>query len=108
MSFKMKVKKIRSVPVLVLYGEVTGNSVGKLSAKLNGIQRVFEGKIAIDLSNTTFIDSHGLGVFIFFYRRLTDENRELVFLNPPEFITELFSGSSLDRVFNVVGSEEQL
>jgi anti-sigma B factor antagonist len=108
MNFKMKVTKIRSVPVLVLFGEVTGNSVGKLSAKLNGIQRVFSGKVAIDLRNTTFIDSHGLGVFIFFYRRLTEEDRELVFLDPPEFITDLFSGSSLDRVFHVITSEEQL
>lgn len=108
MSFKMKVKKIRSVPVLILYGEVTGNNVGKLSAKLNGIQRVFEGKIAIDLSNTTFIDSHGLGVFIFFYRRLIEEQREMVFLNPPKFIMDVFSGSSLDKIFKVINGVEHL
>ena len=108
MSFKMKVKKIGSVPVLTISGEITGNSVGKLSAKLNGIQQVFDGKVAIDLRKASYIDSHGLGVFIFFYRRLTEENRELVFINPPGFIADQFSGSSLDKIFHVVSSVEQL
>jgi anti-sigma B factor antagonist len=108
MSFKLKVKKTDTAVILVISGDVTGNSVGKISAKLENIQKIFAGTIAIDLSETTFIDSHGLGVFVFFYRRFTEEQRELVFLKPSEFILDLFSGSNLDKIFTIVNSENEL
>lgn len=108
MSFKLKIKKTDTAVILALSGDVTGNSVGKISAKLENVQKMYQGTIAIDLSETTFIDSHGLGVFVFFYRRLSDVDRRLVFLRPSEFILDLFSGSNLVKIFTIVNSEEEL
>ena len=108
MSFRIKIRKTSSAVILSLSGDITGSSVGKISAKLESIQKMFPGTIAIDLSETTFIDSHGLGVFVFFYRRLSEENRRLVFLKPSEFILDLFSGSNLVKIFTIVNSEEEL
>ena len=108
MSFKLKIRKTNTAVVLVLSGDITGTSVGKISSKLESIQKMYQGTIAIDLSETTFIDSHGLGVFVFFYRRLSEENRKLVFLKPSEFILDLFSGSNLVKIFSIVSSEEEL
>ncbi|MBN1758453.1 MAG: STAS domain-containing protein [Chitinispirillaceae bacterium] len=108
MSFKLKIRKTNAAVILALSGDITGNSVGKISAKLESIQKMYQGTIAIDLSETTFIDSHGLGVFVFFYRRLSEEKRKLVFLNPSEFILDLFSGSNLVKIFSIVNSEEEL
>ena len=108
MSFKLKIKKTDRAIILVLSGDITGSSVGKISAKLESIQKIYEGTIAIDLSETTFIDSHGLGVFVFFYRRLSEVNRKLVFLKPSDFILDLFSGSNLVKIFTIVNSEDDL
>jgi anti-sigma B factor antagonist len=108
MSFKLKIRKTDHAVILVLSGDITGNSVGKISAKLESVQKMSEETIAIDLSETTFIDSHGLGVFVFFYRRLSEENRRLVFLKPSEFILDLFSGSNLVKIFTIVNSEDDL
>lgn len=108
MSFKLKIRKTDAAVILALSGDITGNSVGKISGKLENIQNMYQGTIAIDLSETTFIDSHGLGVFVFFYRRLSEVNRRLVFLNPSEFILDLFSGSNLVKIFSIVSSEEDI
>ena len=108
MSFRIKIRKTKSAVILGLTGDITGNSVGKISSKLESIQKMYPGTIAIDLSETTFIDSHGLGVFVFFYRRLSEENRKLVFLKPSEFILDLFSGSNLVKIFPIVTNEDDL
>ena len=108
MSFKLKIRKIGSTPVLVIAGEVTGNNISKITSKLESIQKIFTGTIAIDLGKTTFIDSHGLGVFVFFSRRFSEENRRFVFMKPSEFVKELFCGSNLDKIFHIIDSEEDL
>ncbi|MBN1309459.1 MAG: STAS domain-containing protein [Chitinispirillaceae bacterium] len=108
MSFKLKVRKAGSTPVLMIAGDITGNNIGKITSKLENIRRIFSGKIAIDLSQTTFIDSHGLGVFVFFFRRFSEENRQLLFLKPSDFIMDLFSGSNLNKIFTIIDNEENL
>jgi anti-sigma B factor antagonist len=108
MSFKLKIRKAGTIPVMVIAGEVTGSNVGKISAKFEDIRRIFTGPVAIDLSRTTFLDSHGLGVFVFFFRRFTEENRRFVFIKPSNFIRELFLGSNLDKIFTIIDSEDDL
>jgi anti-sigma B factor antagonist len=110
MSFKLRTRKAgaNQIPVLVIAGDVTGSNIGKISAKLEDIRNSHTGTIAIDLSATTFIDSHGLGVFVFFFRRLSEENRRLVFLSPSAFIRDLFSGSNLNQIFPIIDSEDSL
>lgn len=108
MSFKLKIRKVGTVPVLVISGDVTGSNVGKISIKLESIRTSFSGKAAIDLSGTTFIDSHGLGVLVFFHRRFSEENRQLVFLSPSEFIMDLFMGANLTKIFAIINNKEQL
>ncbi len=108
MSFRLKLRKIRSVPVLYIAGDVTGGNIGKITSRLESLYKFPSGTVAIDLSRTTFIDSHGLGVFVFFFRRLSEERRKLVFLRPSEFVRELVSGSNLDRIFTIIDSEENL
>ncbi len=108
MSFKLKIHKAGSTPILMISGDITGSNVGKISAKLENMRKTFSEKIAVDLSQTTFIDSHGLGVFVFFYRRFSEENRQLVFLRPSEFIMDLFSGSNLVKIFTIIDNEDTL
>jgi anti-sigma B factor antagonist len=108
MSFRLKVKKKGTVPILMVYGDITGNNIGKMTAKLKNMTDGSSSKIGIDLSNVSFIDSHGLGVFVYFYRRLKEHDRTIVFIKPSEFIVELFSGSNLDRIFTIADNEEAL
>jgi anti-anti-sigma factor len=108
MNFKMKIRKVMDIPVLEITGDVTGDTVGKISTRLETLRKENSRSIAVDLSHTTFIDSHGLGVFVYCWRMLEQENRQLVFLNPQKFIRNMFSGTNLDKIFKVIDSEEQL
>lgn len=108
MSFKLKVRKRGLTPILAVYGDITGNNIGKLTVKLEHFLKIASDAIVIDLEHVSFIDSHGLGVFVFYFRRLQEQQRRFVILKPSEFIQELLSGSNLDRVFTIINDEKDL
>lgn len=108
MSFKIKINRIKDFPVIEIIGELVGSNVGKVSSKLESVKNSTERRIAIDLRKTTFIDSHGLGVFVFFQRRLTEEEKELVFIKPSDFIMDIFEGANLTKIFNIIDDEDKL
>ena len=93
--------------MLEINGEITGENVGKITKKLENLRKADSEKIVVDLSKTTFIDSHGLGAFVYLWRLLEEQKRELV-LNPQGFIRSLFTGTNLDKIFRVVDSEEAI
>jgi anti-sigma B factor antagonist len=104
MSFKVHIKKIRGKPILEITGELTGENVGKIAVRLERLRKTKARLIAVDLSRTTFIDSHGLGAFVYCWRLLENENRDLVFVSPQGFILNMLHNTNLDRVFRVVDS----
>lgn len=107
MSLKLKVRKVNSTPVLEVSGEITGDNVAKIIARLESLRNGGSKMIAVDLEETTFIDSHGLGAFVYSWRLLEEENRQLVFINPQGFVNNMFSGTNLDKIFKVI-EENQL
>lgn len=108
MSIKINVRKFKEIPVIEIIGELSGEEVGKLAARLEKMRKSDDKVIAVDLGRTTFIDSHGLGVFVYCWRLLENERRDLVFINPQGFILNMFHNTNLDRVFKVVDSLEAL
>lgn len=108
MSFKINARKSGAIPVVGIIGELSGENVGKITARLEKLRKAGHKTIAVDLSRTTFIDSHGLGVFIYCWRLLENEKRNLVFVNPQGFILNMFHNTNLDRLFKVVDSLEAL
>ena len=108
MSFKLHVRKSNGMPILEISGELAGVKVGKIAAELERLRKSRAKTIAVDLSQTTFIDSHGLGVFVYFWKTFEEQKRELVFLNPPQFLRTMFEGTNLNDVFRIVDSLEDL
>ncbi|HEX7510278.1 MAG TPA: anti-sigma factor antagonist [Chitinivibrionales bacterium] len=108
MSLRIKIKNHGNVPVLRLEGEVVGQEVAKISKKLDAFLKTDDPVIAVDLSAATIIDSYGLGVFVFTWKQIASQNRQLVFVNPQGFIRNLFDGTNLTKVIRVVGSLEEL
>lgn len=108
MNLKLRIKKINQKPVLEITGGITGENVGKITSKLDSLRKSEHGVIGVDLRRTTFIDSHGLGAFVFISRILKNQQRELVFIEPHNFIRNMFTGSNLDKIFRIVESDEDL
>lgn len=108
MSLKMKTHRHGRARILKITGDITGQDAAKIHGKLESLTKSHKGPVAVDLSETTFIDSHGLGVLIYIWKRLEDSQRELVFLNPAPFVEEMLTSTKLDRVFKVASSVDDL
>jgi anti-anti-sigma factor len=108
MGLKIKNKKHGAIPVLQVEGDAIGREVMKISKKLESYLKSEEPVIAIDLSETTVIDSYGLGILIFSWKQFATQGRKLVFVNPQGFIKDLFDGTNLTKVVTIVDSIEAL
>jgi anti-sigma B factor antagonist len=102
MDFKTRVRKVKGTPVLEIAGEFAGDNAGKTAVLLEAMRASTEKSIAVDLRRMTFIDSVGLGVFVYCWRLLENDKREMFFVRPQGFVLKMFQNTSLDRVFKVV------
>jgi len=108
MSLKLRVRKKGDVPILDIDGEITGKDVGKVAARLDSLRKTNSKTVVVDLSRTLFIDSPGLGAFVYCRKVLQTENKEIVLLNPQGFVRTLLNGTNLDKVFRIIVSENEL
>jgi anti-anti-sigma factor len=108
MSFKIRVHKVNKTPVIEIIGELAGKNVGEVAVRLAQLRSSAEKNIAIDLKRTTFVDSHGLGVFVYCWRLLEKEKRNLLFVRPQGFVLNMLQNTNLDQIFTVVESIEAL
>jgi anti-anti-sigma factor len=108
MSLKLRMRKHNDIPILVLSGEAVGQDVSKVAEKINDLVESGNTTIAIDCSELSTVDSHGLGMFIFSWKLMDSQKRRLLFMNPSAFVKNLFESSNLDKVFTVIGSVEEL
>jgi len=105
-GFKTKVKKGKRMPVLEISGDFAGENASKTAALLEEMRSSTGAGIAVDLSRTTFVDSVGLGVFVYCWRLLEKEHRDMFFIKPQGFILKMFQTTSLDKLFKVVETIE--
>jgi len=108
MNFKIKFNKNSKIPVIKLNGDVTADNIHILSKKLDGLAGSEYSKVAVDVSEINYIDSHGLGVFVFSWNMMKQNNKELIFLNPQGFIKDMLEGTNLYKVLTIVYGEENL
>jgi anti-anti-sigma factor len=108
MSFRIRVHKVKGTPVLEIIGELAGRNVSDVALRLEQLRTTEGKKIAVDLKRTTFIDSHGLGVFVYTWRLLEKEKRDLIFVRPQGFVLNMFQNTNLDHIFTVVASLEEI
>jgi len=55
--------------------------------------------IKIDCSKLDYIDSTGLGVLIGILKKLRNENKNIIIVNPKENISKLLKITGLDKIF---------
>jgi anti-sigma B factor antagonist len=60
-------------------------------------------RLVLDLSDTGFIDSIGLGVFVRAFKRLRDQGSELVLRSPRRNARRILNVTGLDRVMMIDG-----
>ena len=102
----MKIDKHTSTPILKLTGRIIDVESKKLKKKFESIYKKKYSRIVIDISFTEFIDSHGLGVIVYYHTLLQKAGRELILLNrntnPQAYMPRLLELTRLNMVFRIV------
>jgi len=108
MSFKIKKGTKNNFEIIKLVGDASRESVYKFSKALEGVREKGKMNIAIDFSETTFIDSSTLGVLIFNRKMVLEQGGDLCLMNLQGYLNEILQNANLDRIFRIVDNEEDL
>jgi anti-anti-sigma factor len=57
--------------------------------------------VVLDMSDTTFIDSSGIGVLVFLYKEFTAKSKSLILKKPQRNIYSLFVETGIDKLFDM-------
>ncbi|MBD3420375.1 MAG: anti-sigma factor antagonist [Chitinivibrionales bacterium] len=108
MALTIHVTKHKEVPLIQLQGRIVDLDVKKFSQKMEKIYSKKPLKIVIDLSKANFIDSHGLGVLVYYHTLQGQDNHQLLVLNTNQtdtsYLHRLFDLTNLYKVIPVIAS----
>ncbi len=98
------------VPVIELTGRIIDADVIKIfQKKLDHFYNEMYPRIILEVTHATFIDSHGLGVIIYYHTLMHNEQRELIILNENKnseaYLNQLFELTNLNKVLNIVNRQ---
>jgi anti-anti-sigma factor len=108
MAIKIHQYAFQQNMILEITGKVASQDSLQISKKIQALAKKKFSRVIIDLSTIQYIDSQWLGIFVYTWKLLRENHKELIFLIPPGFIRNLFTASNLGRVFKVIGSLDEL
>jgi anti-anti-sigma factor len=108
MSCKIHISRHNDLDVVKITGEISGEDSGRISRKILTRTHQNTRAVVIDLRETTFLDSHGLGALIYIRKMLDDAGSNLVLLDPPQFVHTLMQGTNLDSVITIADSLDSI
>jgi len=93
--------------VVAVAGEIDLFTAPDLKQRLASLIEAGRRQLVLDLSETTFLDSTGLGVLIGAVKRLRSRDGELVIVNVDETIAKTFEITGLDQIFTIRSSRPE-
>ena len=112
MALNISATTIDDNPALVLSGRIIDVDVKKFHKKLDSISSKNPHIIILDISDVEFIDSHGLGIMIFFHQTLQKDGRKLVIVNrntdPNSYVARLFDVTNLYQILTIVSDPSKI
>jgi len=66
-----------------------------------------EKLIALNLSNTTFLNSSAVSLFISWQKKVTAVGGEIVIIEPPQFILEILKILCIEKIIKIYNSEDE-
>lgn len=84
-----------------LTGEIDVYTAPELKEKLLPLTEKKGNEIQIDLENTTYLDSTGLGVFISAYKSTKEFQSHIELIHAKDRVLRLFKVTGLDEIMNV-------
>jgi anti-anti-sigma factor len=108
MALEVKMRKKDNVPIIELRGRVVDVDVKKFIKKIESLYKKDYPRIIVDVSDTNFIDSHGLGTIVYYHTLLQKQERQLIILNSNKdansYLNRLFDLTNLNKVLTIVSA----
>ncbi|MHC5529025.1 anti-sigma factor antagonist [Priestia megaterium] len=101
MNLKIDIQKDGQAYRIKLAGEIDAYTAPKLKEKFMEITEHTETEIIVDLTDVSYMDSTGLGVFIALLKANKKNNGSLKFVGVSERIKRLFDITGLTDILNV-------
>lgn len=100
MNLEIDVKKQPSKAIVTLSGEIDLYTAPQIKEELLPLT-METSLLEIDLTEVSYLDSTGLGVFIHLLKSIKEHEHEMKLLNPQKKVLRLFTITGLDKVLNV-------
>ena len=87
---------------ICIIGETEHHSAAQMRMEIDEkILELCPKQVVLDLSQTDFVDSSGLGLVLGRYTRVQEIQGELVIANPSEHILKILKCAGVDRVMKI-------
>jgi anti-sigma B factor antagonist len=93
--------------VIAARGEIDLFTAPELKQVITDVIESGERRVAIDLSEVSFLDSTALGVLIGAVKRLRSRGGALAVINTDSSIAKTFEITGLDQIFTIVASRAE-
>lgn len=93
--------------VVAVTGEVDLFTAPQLKTAISDAMEGGRVRIVVDLSETTFLDSTGIGVLIGMFKRLRSRDGRLALVNTHPHIAKTFDLTGLDQLFTICRTREE-
>ncbi len=91
--------------IIKLNGEIDVYTAPKLKQKVLPITEEEGNNVKIDLENTHYMDSTGLGVFISAYKSAKNNGSDIKLINVHDRVLRLFKVTGLDEIMDLSAEE---
>jgi len=82
------------------------DNFNKLKEAILELIKKGEMNIALNLANTTFLNSSAVSLFISWQKKIAAENGKMVIFEPPPFIMEILRILCIEKIIPVYQSED--
>ena len=102
---KMSHRKIDTIDLVELSGRLVMADAPEARKQLKSIIEQGNGKLIVDLSDVSFMDSSGLSVLVSAFKQTRTMDGDVVLLNPGPAVRTLIELTRMQQVFDIVDDE---
>jgi anti-anti-sigma factor len=111
MALDIRVRLKRNSIIIKVTGRIIGMDDEKFAKKLESTCAKTD-RVILDLSETDFLDSHGLGTIVYYFHNMQKRRGDFIILNanpnPNGYVKRLFELTNLDKILNIVDSTDSI
>jgi anti-sigma B factor antagonist len=94
--------------VLKSSGSINSSTVPQLDSSFNALLRNGQNTIVLDLSETEFISSSGVGLLLGTVSSLRETNGDLVLMNPSKLVNDILDVLNIKMHFRIIKDVNEL